>query len=121
LVGVGVGVGVGFAVGDVVGEAVGEPVGVADGDVVGEAVALADGELDAVADPVTDGVGEGELVARAALGAAAIKAIPAAVATMARSLLMRASFLVPLPAARSCGAAGGTARLARRRRATGRW
>ena len=94
-----------------------EAVAEADGDVVGEAVALADGELDAVA----DGVGDGELVARAALGAAAIKAIPAAVATMARSLLMRASFLGPLPAARSCAAADGIARRARRRRAAGRW
>ncbi len=68
-----------------------------------------------------DGVGDGELVASAALGAAAIKAIPAAVATMARSLLMRASFPVPLTAARSCGAAAGTAHRAPRRRATGRW
>ena len=112
-------VGVGVGVGDVLAEVLGE----ADGDVVGEAVVLADGEPDAVADadPVADGVGDGELVASAALGAAAIKAIPAAVATMARSLLMRASFPWPLPAARSGGAAGETAHRARRRPATGRW
>jgi hypothetical protein len=122
-VGVGVGVGLGFGVGDVLAEAEAEAEGEAEGDVVGEAVALVDGEADAVdeADPVTDGVGDGELVASAALGAAAIKAIPAAVAAMARNLLIRASFPGPLPAARSRGAAGGTAHRGRRRRAGGRW
>ena len=131
LVGVGVGVGLGFLV------LVGVGVGVAV--VVGVAVAESEGEVLGVAVAVAVPLAVGDALdqagvtvaatrlplASAALGAAAIIAIPAAVAAMASSLLIGPSFPPAArrtgprpcarPGARSCGAAAWSARPARRR------